>query len=41
MIVAKNTVEVLFFTGLIGCAVVVLVSWVSIFRSSFSDQSED
>jgi hypothetical protein len=41
MIVAKNTVEVLFFTGLIGCTVVVLVSWVSIVKSSFSDQNED
>ena len=41
MILAKNTVEVLFFTGLIGCSVVVLVSWVSIVKSSLSDQNED
>jgi hypothetical protein len=41
MILAKNAIEVLFFTGLIGCAVVVLFSWVSIFRSGFSDQNED
>ncbi len=41
MILAKNTIEVLFFTGLIGCAVVVLFSWVSIFKTGFSDQNED
>ena len=28
--------EVLFFSGLIGCVLVVAVSWVSIARSSFS-----
>jgi len=30
--------EVLFFTGLIGCAVVVVISWISIFKSGFSDK---
>jgi hypothetical protein len=29
---------VLFFTGLIGCALVVTVSWVSIFKEGFSDK---
>jgi hypothetical protein len=28
----------LFFTGLIGCALVVAVSWVSIFKEGFSDK---
>jgi hypothetical protein len=31
--------EVIFFTGLIGCAVVVVISWVSIFKSGFSDKN--
>jgi hypothetical protein len=30
-------VEMLFFTGLIGCALVVVVSWISIFKEGFSD----
>jgi hypothetical protein len=28
-------VEAMFFTGLTGCAVVVVVSWISIFSSGF------
>ena len=32
---AMRTVEVLFFTGLIGCGFVVLISWVSIFAEGF------
>jgi len=31
-------VEVLFFTGLIGCSVVVLASWISIFKSEFAKE---
>jgi hypothetical protein len=34
-----RAVEIMFFTGLIGCAVVVLISWVSIFRSGFSKEN--
>lgn len=30
--------EVMFFAGLIGCTGVVIVSWVSIFKSGFSDR---
>ena len=30
-----RTVEVLFFTGLIGCGFVVLISWESIFAEGF------
>jgi hypothetical protein len=28
--------EVLFFTGILGCLVVVVLSWISIFKSGFS-----
>jgi hypothetical protein len=31
-----HVVEVLFFTGLIGCALVVTISWISIFKTGFS-----
>jgi len=37
----KNVLEVMFFTGLIGCVSVVLFSWVSILKSAFSDNDED
>ncbi len=30
----------MFFTGLSGCVLVVLVSWVSIFKSGFSNEDE-
>lgn len=39
-IVLIRIIEVMFFTGLAGCAVVVLVSWVSIFKSGFSNKDE-
>lgn len=41
MIFTKNTLEIMFFTGLIGCASVVLFSWVSIVKSAFSDDDEE
>jgi hypothetical protein len=31
-----RAIELMFFIGLIGCAVVVAISWISIFRSGFS-----
>ena len=34
---AVRLVEVMFFTGLIGCASVVVISWVSIFKEGFSN----
>lgn len=37
MILAERVVTIMFFTGLVGCASVVVVSWVSIFRDGFSD----
>jgi hypothetical protein len=41
MLWGKNLLEVMFFTGLIGCVGVVLLSWVSILKSAFSENSED
>jgi hypothetical protein len=32
-------IEVAFFTGLIGCAIVVLISWVSILKEGFQKDS--
>lgn len=39
---ALYAAEVLFFTGLAGCVLVVVISWISIFESGFSksDKSE-
>jgi hypothetical protein len=36
MVLATRIVEALFFTGLIGCVFVVIISWVSIFKEGFS-----
>ena len=33
---AVYTAEVLFFTGLAGCVLVVVISWISIFKTGFS-----
>ena len=30
------TLEIVFFTGIAGCLLVVLISWISIFSSGFS-----
>jgi hypothetical protein len=35
-----RTLEVMFFTGLAGCTLVVVISWISIFRSGFSHDDE-
>jgi hypothetical protein len=37
MVFATRLVQILFFTGLIGCVSVVIISWVSIFKEGFSD----
>lgn len=37
MILAERVVTVMFFAGLAGCATVVVVSWISIFKDGFSD----
>jgi hypothetical protein len=36
MLWAMYGVEALFFTGLIGCAFVVVFSWISIFKTGFT-----
>jgi hypothetical protein len=41
MIWGKDILEVMFFTGLIGCVAVVIFSWVSILKSAFSDKPEE
>ena len=40
MHLAVRIVEILFFTGIIGCAAVVLISWVSIFKEGFSNSKD-
>jgi hypothetical protein len=36
LVFAMRVIEVLFFTGLVGCATVIVISWISIFRDGFS-----
>ena len=36
---AMRVLEVMFFTGLLGCAVVVVLSWISVGRDSFTDEN--
>ena len=33
-----RSLEVMFFMGLTGCSLVVVISWISIFKSGFSDK---
>jgi hypothetical protein len=35
-IIIMRVIEVAFFTGLIGCAAVVVISWVSILKEGFT-----
>jgi hypothetical protein len=35
-----RVLEVMFFTGLIGCALMIVVSWIEIFADGFSDDEE-
>lgn len=37
LLFAMRVIEVMFFTGLVGCATVIVVSWISIFGDGFSD----
>jgi hypothetical protein len=32
-----HVIEIMFFTGLVGCVAVVAISWISIFGDGFSD----
>jgi hypothetical protein len=41
MLWSKDILEAMFFTGLIGCVGVVVLSWISILKSAFSEKSED
>lgn len=36
-VIAMRTLEVMFFAGLLGCVAVVILSWISVGRDSFSD----
>lgn len=40
MIFAVRAVEITFFTGLIGCVVVVVMSWISVGGDAFSRDTE-
>lgn len=40
MVLAMRIIQWLFFIGLIGCALVIVVSWVSIFKDGFSDRGD-
>jgi hypothetical protein len=37
MVFAVRLVQIMFFSGLIGCTLVVVISWISIFKEGFSD----
>jgi hypothetical protein len=37
MVLAIRFVEILFFTGLVGCIFVVIISWISIFKEGFAN----
>jgi len=37
---AAKIVEVLFFVGLVGCVLVVTISWISIFKEGFSNSDD-
>ena len=40
LILATKIVEVLFFVGIVGCLLVVAISWISIFKEGFSKTDE-
>ena len=40
MLAWKYLMEAMFFSGLVGCASVVIVSWVSIFKDGFSSEDD-
>jgi hypothetical protein len=41
VLLSVRVIEVMFFTGLLGCVLVVVISWISIFKDGFTDQDED
>ena len=40
IVIGARILEAMFFTGLVGCAAVVAISWVSVIRSSFTTGEE-
>jgi hypothetical protein len=40
MLWSAYLIQVLFFTGLLGCSVVVVLSWISVLRSALSNKDE-
>lgn len=40
LVLATKLVEVLFFVGIVGCVLVVAISWVSIFREGFRNSDD-
>jgi hypothetical protein len=41
MIWLFRALEAMFFTGLFGCSLVVVISWISIFKEGFSEDDVD
>jgi hypothetical protein len=40
LLLGGHILEVMFFTGLVGCVAVVVISWISIFKEGFSDEGK-
>jgi len=40
VVLATKIIEVLFFVGIVGCLLVVTISWISIFKEGFSKTDE-
>jgi len=40
LVSATKIVEVMFFVGIVGCVLVVAISWVSIFKEGFSTKDD-
>jgi len=40
MVLATKIVQVMFFVGIVGCVLVVTISWVSIFKEGFRNSDD-
>ncbi len=40
LVLATKIVEILFFVGIVGCVLVVTISWVSIFKEGFKTSDD-
>jgi hypothetical protein len=38
-VLAMRVLEIMFFTGLLGCAVAVILSWISVGKGCFADKN--